>query len=175
MKEKYLKLSDFVEFIIRSKSLLMKQIYLEKSKLKKDNELLGDFMMKFLINCQDVIDIDQCVRHMIYMGHSDILIDNLNKYSKEKSNIKESKIAVSTEAKIAQLEAQGSQNFSGQQTDSAESYVSSMFSPRQKRMQFLPENKKKMLISLFKNSVKLQLYDVTFEIIRVFMQDLLNL
>ena len=58
MKEKYLKVSDFVEFIIRTKSQLMKQIYLEKSKTKKDNELLADFLMKFLINCQDLLDID---------------------------------------------------------------------------------------------------------------------
>ena len=50
-----------------------------------------------------------------------------------------------------------------------------MFSPRQKRMQFIPENKKKILISIFKNSIKLQLYDCAFEIIRVFMQDLLAL
>ena len=110
MKEKYLKLSDFVEYIIRDKTMLMKKIYLEKSKSKKDNDLLGDFMMKFLINCQDVIDIDQCVRHIIYTGHSEILIDNLNKYSKEKTNIKESEL--SKETKIAQLERKESWNSS---------------------------------------------------------------
>ena len=66
---------------------------------------------------------------MIYMGHSEIIIDNLNKYSKEKSNIKESTRQETTEAKVAKMEAQGSQNLSGQ-TDSVESYVSSMFSPR---------------------------------------------
>ena len=42
------------------------------------------------------------------------------------------------------------------------------------KREFSPANKKKLIISLLKGSVIMQFYDVAFEVLHVFMQELLT-
>lgn len=75
--DKYLKISDFLEYIIENKDIFIGE-QLHKVKNKEEEEaILMNFLKTFMLNVQDVVDYDLSLKLLIENKLHRMLIDEL--------------------------------------------------------------------------------------------------
>jgi hypothetical protein len=74
--EKYLKIDDFIEHIIRSKDGFVPEESIVQS-IEEQMRVKGAYILKFMLQIQDVINFDKTVKMMISYNIHAMLIENL--------------------------------------------------------------------------------------------------
>lgn len=110
------------------------------------------------------MDYETTLRKMIFLGYSFVLIDKLNKFS----TVQE----IEPDEAMQTKRLHGDNAYHGKATPGNGNANNDSSVVIKKEFSYL--NKKKCLIMMVKNSINMNMYEVTYEIIRVFMQDLLT-
>lgn len=152
--EKYLKISDFLEYICENKDVFIGEM-LHKVKNKEEEEsILMDFLKTFMLNVQDVIDFDRSLKLLIENKLHKMLVDELFEQTDAsvKSNEPEIDLARSTE------------------------FVSARHKviPDGLRELFRKFARVRLLVQLINQSVLSYRYHIAYEVTKRFLGDLLK-
>jgi ribosomal protein L9 len=147
MVEKYLKISDFITYILDNEDLFLGQ-NLEHIQSKQDvQKIRSGYINDFLLNVQDCINFDKTVYIMIQNQVHSLIIDELfDQTDQIMKNIHNGDASISINVKV--------------KTDRKDIFG--------KRARI------NLLVQLVNQSVEMKKYSITYEVIKRFMSDFLK-
>lgn len=75
--EKYLKISDFIEYILDKKEIFLEEQLRNVKNQDDEEQILNKYLIVFLIKTQDCCDFDKTVKFLIEQNKHTMLIDEL--------------------------------------------------------------------------------------------------